>query len=581
MRSETEIGQSAVSVSYAAVELAREIFGSLAGKKVMIVGAGKMSELAARHLHRSGASQIFVTNRTHERAVEMAELFRGTVVEYDRFIATLPEMDIVITSSGAPHYILHKEEMKRVIEARRNRPMFLIDIAVPRNIEPSVNDLDNVFLYDIDDLQKVVDANRQGRLQQAEQAEQIIAEEVERMMARLKAREVTPTIVRLQEQLEQMRLAELERVRAPAGPADAAAGGGAGGADARHHQQDRARSHRRTAQARRRARRRADRRADPPGLPAGGMMLIIGSRGSQLALWQARWVEGRLEEMGESCRIEIIKTTGDKITDVPLAKVGTQGPVHQGDRRGAACGAHRPGRPQHEGPADAAARGPHAGRRSRARRPARRPGRTQAGRSGRPAARWEPVRCAAPRSCGRCGRTWWSNRCAATWTRGCASWTKGRYDAIVLAAAGLKRLGWDDRIAEILSTNYMCPAVGQGALAIETRADGGAGRRSARKLDHPDTRAAVTAERALLAALGGGCQVPIGAYATLDGWTVESDRRGLHAGRRPAAPPQRVRAGGATAEELGRELAADPAGRGRGRDPGGRLWRLLSCPWPA
>jgi glutamyl-tRNA reductase len=213
VRSETEIGQSAVSVSYVAVELAREIFGSLAGRKVLIVGAGKMSELSARYLHRSGADQIFVTNRTHDRAVEMAEVFRGSVVEYNRFLAKLPEIDIVITSSGAPHYILNKEEMKRVIEARRNRPMFLIDIAVPRNIEPSVNDLDNVFLYDIDDLQKVVDQNRQGRLQHAEQAEQIIAEEVDRMLARLKVREVAPTIVRLQEQLEQLRQAEVDRLR--------------------------------------------------------------------------------------------------------------------------------------------------------------------------------------------------------------------------------------------------------------------------------------------------------------------------------------------------------------------------------
>jgi glutamyl-tRNA reductase len=218
VRSETEIGKSAVSVGYVAVELAREIFGSLRGKKVLIVGAGKMSELAARHLHRSGAEQIFVTNRTHDRAVEMAELFKGSVVEYDRFTGRLPEIDIVVASSGAPHYILRKEDVRRVIEARRNRPMFFIDIAVPRNIEPEVNDLDNVFLYDIDDLQKVADANRQGRLKQVEQAEEIISEEVDRMVARLKAREVTPTIVRLQEQLEQLRLAELERMRSRLGP---------------------------------------------------------------------------------------------------------------------------------------------------------------------------------------------------------------------------------------------------------------------------------------------------------------------------------------------------------------------------
>jgi glutamyl-tRNA reductase len=217
VRSETGIGESAVSVGYAAVELAREIFGTLAAKKVMIVGAGKMSELAARHLHRSGASEIFVTNRTQERARELAEVFQGAIVEYDRFLATLPEMDIVITSSGAPFYIIQKAQMRRVIEARRNRPMFLIDIAVPRNIEPSVNEIDNVFLYDIDDLQRVVETNVGERKKRAEQAEKIVAEEVGRMLSRLRAREVAPTIVSLQDQLEQLRLAEVARVRGKLG----------------------------------------------------------------------------------------------------------------------------------------------------------------------------------------------------------------------------------------------------------------------------------------------------------------------------------------------------------------------------
>ncbi len=218
VRSETEIGQMAVSVSYAAVELARKIFGSLANRTVMIVGAGKMSELAARHLRRSGASHVFVTNRTHERAVEMAKLFQGTPVEYTRFLSMLPEVDIVITSSGAPHYILRKEEMHRVIAARRNKPMFLIDIAVPRNIEPSVNDLDNVFLYDIDDLQEVVNANLRERMKEADHAETLVADEVERMMARLKVSEVTPLIVGLQDQLEQIRAGEIEKVRRKFGP---------------------------------------------------------------------------------------------------------------------------------------------------------------------------------------------------------------------------------------------------------------------------------------------------------------------------------------------------------------------------
>ncbi len=222
VRSETGIGQMAVSVSYAAVELARKIFGSLSNRTVMIAGAGKMSELAARHLRRSGASHVFVANRTWERAVEMAALFQGTPVEWTRMTAMLPEVDILISSTGSPSYILGKEEMHRVILARRNKPVFLIDIAVPRNIDPAVNGLDNVFLYDIDDLQEVVSANLRERMKEAERAEAIVSQEVERTLARLKQHEVTPTIVSLQEQLEQIRTAELERMRRKYGPLTAA-----------------------------------------------------------------------------------------------------------------------------------------------------------------------------------------------------------------------------------------------------------------------------------------------------------------------------------------------------------------------
>ena len=218
VRSETGIGQMAVSVSYAAVELARKIFGSLSNRTVMIAGAGKMSELAARHLRRSGASHVFVTNRTYERAIEMAKLFHGTPVEWTRFVSMLPEVDILIASTGATDYVLTKDAMHRVISARRNKPVFLIDIAVPRNIEPAVNDLDNVFLYDIDDLQEVVNANLRERMKEAEHAEQIVAQEVDRMMARLKLQEVTPTIVSLQEELERIRTGEIERMRRKYGP---------------------------------------------------------------------------------------------------------------------------------------------------------------------------------------------------------------------------------------------------------------------------------------------------------------------------------------------------------------------------
>ena len=217
VRTETEIGASAVSISYAAVELAREIFGNLKKRRVMLVGAGKMSELAARHLSRSGA-EIRVTNRTESRARELAALVHGTIVPYDEYKPQLRDIDIVITSSGASEYLLERDEMKRIIDARRNRPMFLIDIAVPRNVEPSVNEIDNVFLYDIDDLQRVVTENVKTRLSEAERADQIVSEEFERLEAWIQTRSVGPVIADLQDSLEKLRTAEMERMRNKLGP---------------------------------------------------------------------------------------------------------------------------------------------------------------------------------------------------------------------------------------------------------------------------------------------------------------------------------------------------------------------------
>lgn len=216
VRTETEIGANAVSISYAAVELAREIFGKLDRKRVLLIGAGKMSELAARHLHRSGA-EIRVTNRTESRARDLAELVGGSIVPYETYKAQLKDIDIIITSSGAPDFILRRDEMKKVIDARKNRPMFLIDIAVPRNIEASVNEIENVFLYDIDDLQQVVAENLKTRLSEAEEAARIIAEEVERLEAWMRTRSVGPVIVELQESLERLRMSEIERMRGKLG----------------------------------------------------------------------------------------------------------------------------------------------------------------------------------------------------------------------------------------------------------------------------------------------------------------------------------------------------------------------------
>ncbi|MCL4796222.1 MAG: glutamyl-tRNA reductase [Bryobacteraceae bacterium] len=213
VRSETGIARSAVSVSSAAVDLARQIFGNLRDKRVLLIGAGKMSELAARHLLTAGCGLILVTNRTRERAEQMALAIGAQVLKYETFHERLHEIDIVITSSGAPDYLLRKDEMQRVLERRRNRPMFVIDIAVPRNVAPEVNELENIYLYDIDDLGQTVEQNRRARAVEAEQAEEIIDAEIARLLERLKAREVTPTIVGIQHQLDAFSRAELERLR--------------------------------------------------------------------------------------------------------------------------------------------------------------------------------------------------------------------------------------------------------------------------------------------------------------------------------------------------------------------------------
>ena len=211
VRTETAIARSAVSLSYAAVELARKIFGDLAGKTVMIIGASKMGELAAKHLKRSGVRSVMVTNRTFERAVELARVFEGAAIPFDRLGDHIDRADIVISSTGAPHFVITRPQAERIIRRRKNRPMFFIDIAVPRDIEPAVNGVDNVFLYDIDDLQQVVDENLGERLSEAARAEEIIDLEVEAFCSRLRSRDAVPAIVELQQALEALRLGEIER----------------------------------------------------------------------------------------------------------------------------------------------------------------------------------------------------------------------------------------------------------------------------------------------------------------------------------------------------------------------------------
>ncbi len=211
VRRETALGSAAVSVSYAAVELAKKIFGSLEGRTIFVIGAGKMSELAAKHLLSSGASAIYVTNRTYERAVQLAAAFRGTAIAFEQLFEHLPKADIVISSTGAAGYVVNKEHVAKILSARRNRPVFFVDIAVPRDIDPLVNELDNAFVYDIDDLGQVVEANKKQREREAVWAEEIVQEEVQKTMRRLASRDLVPTIVALEDRLNAIREGEMER----------------------------------------------------------------------------------------------------------------------------------------------------------------------------------------------------------------------------------------------------------------------------------------------------------------------------------------------------------------------------------
>ena len=218
VRTETAVGSSAVSVASVAVELAKKIFGSLHGKHVYLVGAGKMSELAARHLLAHGAGSIFVANRTFERASQLAAKFNGQAIHFEELYETCDRADIVITSTGAPVTIFRREHGERFLHRRKNRPMFFIDIAVPRDVDPEMNRLDGIFVYDIDDLQQAVSSHVADRAREAQRAEAIVNYEVERFQARLQTLDVVPTIVSLQDHLETIRQAEIDRVRGRLGP---------------------------------------------------------------------------------------------------------------------------------------------------------------------------------------------------------------------------------------------------------------------------------------------------------------------------------------------------------------------------
>jgi glutamyl-tRNA reductase len=213
VRTETAIGLNAVSVSFVAVELGRKIFGSLKDRVVLLIGAGEMAELAVLHLVESGVSGVLVANRTHERAEAFAGKHGARAVEFEDLVSHLVEPDIVICSTAAPDYVLSAADVRTAQDRRRNRPLCLIDISVPRQIDPAAAELGNVFLFDMDDLQRVVDSNMKEREREASLAEIIVDDEVSKYVGRVRTSDIGPTVTELKDRLNDVALGEFKRLR--------------------------------------------------------------------------------------------------------------------------------------------------------------------------------------------------------------------------------------------------------------------------------------------------------------------------------------------------------------------------------
>ncbi len=218
VRSETTIAGSAVSISYAAVELARQIFDDLSEQTVMIVGAGEMAELAVKHLIRNGCRRLLVANRTFANAARLAEDYRGAAIRFDQIGEYLADADIILTSTGAREPVITEPLVRQSLKKRKGRRMFFIDIAVPRDVAPEVNRLQDVYCFDIDDLQNVVTQNQQERQRQAEQAERIVEEEVLLVDRWFQSLSAVPVIRALRESYHEMGQQELEKLLKRMGP---------------------------------------------------------------------------------------------------------------------------------------------------------------------------------------------------------------------------------------------------------------------------------------------------------------------------------------------------------------------------
>ena len=506
--------------------------------------------------------------RTFEKAEQLAAALGGRAAPFEALRAELARADIVISGTGAPGIVIQREDVEAAQAARRGRPLFLIDIAVPRDVERRGGArLAGVFLYDLDDIKTVAEANLRERKKEASAAEAILDEEIREFLEWRRSLDVVPMLVELRKRADEIRKAEIEKATQAARPADARAGERARGRDLRDRQQAAARADG-APQGDGRQRPARARRPHPEAVRPVSR-IRIGTRGSALALWQANHVQERLAALGHEVELRVIVTTGDRVLDRRLENVGGKGAflkeIEEAMLAGevdlavhslkdvptalpaglALCAILERADPRDALlSSGAAARRPAGGRRRGHDQPA-----------------------AAGAAAARCAPTSVLEELRGNVDTRIRRLREGRFDAILLAMAGLTRLGRAGEVTEALDPRTFVPAPGQGAIALECREDDAAVRAAVAPLDHAATARAVAAERAFLAALGGGCNVPLGAHAFTAGEQVELVGFVAAAGRHdgPARRGAGRRARGRRARRSPRELLDRGAGPLLGR----------------
>ena len=559
-----------MSVSYAAIALAKKIFGELDGLNVLILGAGEMAKLTARTCRRQGVKQLTIASRTLETAERLASRLNGRAVPWTSIGQALAAADIVVTATGAREPVLTRAGVEEAMRPRRSRPLFLIDIAVPRDVDPEAGQLDQVFLYNIDDLQTIVGENLARRTSEVDRAERDRPQEVDRFRTWMQSQEVVPTVVALRQRFEAIRQAELQRLepRLASMPPEARAR-----VDEITHllvekllltptEQLKAAEDQAQAVAYSDA---LNSPVQPDGPEAESRRLMkpvrIGTRGSALALWQARTVAALLESRGRASEICVIKTDGDRLQDRAALGSGRQGAVRQGNRGRAARRRRRSGGPQRQG---------HVGR------PAGRPRRLRgpatggfARRAGAAAGAERPRSGAADRDRQRAPQ-----RAAASAAPGCAIPSDSRecgYAAAETRCRRVRRPGARRRRVETAGprTPHLGPR-SRTTNASRPRARASSRSRPVsttssiaevlRTINDVRSAACFEAERAVVAALGGGCQLPLGAVAVLTGDRL--DMQALVASPDGSRQIRRRLDGDASRPaELGQRLAGGPGSR--------------------